>query len=61
MKIICTDNYARETISERVVAENVNSYYADLIVQLLNDRAGEHSQDFYVAQPDDYKPYVFQP
>lgn len=62
MKIIRKDNFDRETVSEKVVAENVPDYYAPIITQLLNEKlSGEHSDDFFTAQPDNYVPYTFEP
>jgi hypothetical protein len=59
-KIICVDNYDRELYSDRLVCENLNGYYAKHIVDLLNSREGENSQDFYKAVPLDYKLYEYE-
>lgn len=61
MKIIAIDNFARQTVSDIVVATNVNEYYANLIVKLLNDHEGDNSPWYYKAVPDDYRLYVFEP
>ena len=58
MKIICTDNFDRETISDKLVCENVNEYYGNLIVDFLNDKlSGDHSDDFYKLVEDGHKLY----
>lgn len=54
MKIIAVDNFAREYIADTLIAENVNEYMGKRIVDLLNDKENEHSQDFYRLVPDDY-------
>ncbi len=62
MKIICKDNFDRETRSESVVAENVPEYYIELLVEALNAKhSGEHSENWFKAEPDDYQPYEFEP
>lgn len=62
MKIVCTDNFARDSISDSLVAENVSEFYAETIVAALNQKfGGEHSQDYFVVRPDDYEPYRFEP
>jgi len=55
LKIICVDNYARETIADSLVCENVNDHYAKLIVDLLcaNPKRGDSS--WYRAVPDDHR------
>lgn len=62
VKIICKDNFDRESHSESLVAENVNEFYAQHIVIYLNERfSSDSSDEFYVAKPDDYKLYTFEP
>ena len=55
MKIVLKDNYARETISDQLIAENVNEYFGMKIVRLLNDAEGEPTPDYYDLVKDDYK------
>lgn len=63
MKIICTDNFNRENVDESVVAENIKSEtHAKVMAEGLNAKfSGDHSQDYFVVRPDDYKPYRFEP
>jgi len=62
MKIICTDNFAREHISERTVVENVPLYYANTICDALNTKyGGDQAEDYFIVKSDDYKLYVFEP
>lgn len=62
MKIICVDNFARDNHSDRLIAENVNDFYAPKIVEFLNQKfGGDHSPDFFKAVPNDHKLCVFDP
>lgn len=54
MKIICVDNYDRESVADRLVAENVKSLdEARIIVQALNAKRSHN--DWYALRADDYK------
>lgn len=53
MKIIAVDSYARENVADILVCENVNEYYAKLIVQLLN--YDKENSRWFVAVEDDHK------
>jgi hypothetical protein len=65
MKIVLVDNYARENISDVLIAENVPESYALKIADFLNkedpftDRASYHPLYFSV-KPDNYKLYKFE-
>lgn len=62
MKIVSKDNFNREHISEVLIAENVLRYYANYIVEALNKRySGDYADTFFVATPDSYKLYKFNP
>lgn len=62
MKIICVDNFNRESRSDNLVAENVNAYYAKFIVEKLNENlSGDQSPNFYRVVTDNYKLYTFEP
>lgn len=63
MKVIATDNFNREHISERVVAENVGVEEAEKICRehnthLTDERIGE---EYYAIKDDDYVPYKWEP
>lgn len=61
-QIICTDNYAREERDERVVAKDITDEdEAKAMADELNAKSGEDGDDYYVVQPADYVPYVFEP
>ena len=52
----------REHVSDSIVAENVNEWYAKKIVEFLNERfSGNHAPDYFRAIPDDHKLYEFEP
>jgi len=59
MKIIRVDNFDRESKSDVLVAEKVNSSYGSLIVELLNQSADE--EDFFKLVEDKFKLYEFKP
>lgn len=61
MKIICKDNFDRETVDDHLVAENVSEYYGNRIVKMLNDKEGENSENYYKLVEDGYKLYKFEP
>ncbi|PAD70588.1 hypothetical protein CHH83_01950 [Bacillus sp. 7586-K] len=61
MKVICVDNFARETHDDVLVCENVNDFYGKFIVNMLNEKlSGEHSSDYYRLVEDDYKLYKYE-
>lgn len=61
MKIVATDNYDRETVSEWVVADNIsNEYFGNIMVNALNERQGDPNW-FMKLVPDDYELYKFNP
>lgn len=62
MKIICKDNFDRESVSDQLVCESVNEFYGSKIVDFLNDRfSGDHSPNFYKLVDDNYRLYVWEP
>jgi len=61
VKIVQSDNFDRENISEQLLAENVPEYWADKIVELLNDKYSGSTTSFYCsAKKDNYKLYIFE-
>lgn len=61
MKIICVDNFDRDTKDDTLVCENVNEYYGKILVNFLNDKlSGEHSSDFYRLVEDNHKLYKYE-
>lgn len=63
MKIVMTDNFARESRSDFVVAINItNQNFANTMRDALNDKfGGEESPMYFVVREDDEKDYVFIP
>ncbi len=62
MKIICVDNFARETHSDTLVAENItNERYGQRMVDALNSSSGEDGEDFFKLVPDDHKLHEYDP
>ena len=62
MKIIATDNFARDYVSDKLIAENVPDYWADKIAKLLNERyGGEGATHYFKAIKNHEQPYKFEP
>lgn len=62
MKIIQVDNFDRDSVSDVLIAENVNETLSGHIVNFLNEKySGENSPNWYKAVADDYKLYEFEP
>jgi hypothetical protein len=62
MKIIASYNFNRESKSDVLIAENLNRFWANAIVQLLNRKySGDDAAFIFKAVEDDYKLYVFVP
>jgi hypothetical protein len=61
MKVIIKDNFDRETVSDRLVCENCSEPYASLIANYLNAMHPPNHNNFFMAVPDDYKLYQFEP
>lgn len=62
MKIIKVSNFDNKSISDVLIAEKVVDYYADIMVNTLNERcSGDYAPDFFRLVGDDYKLYTFEP
>ena len=62
MKIICKSNFDHESVPDKLVAENVNSYYGNYIVAFLNNKfSGNDSPYYFMIVKDDYILYKFEP
>ena len=61
MKIIGTDNFSRDHVSDFLVCSNVNEYYGKLIVDRLNEINGDTGPRYFQLVPDDYVLYVWEP
>lgn len=55
MKIICTDNYDRDYIPDRLIADNVPDYWAEKIVKFLNENIDSDGRDYFRAVPHNYE------
>lgn len=55
MKIVASDNFNRETVSEFLVCDNIKSrYYADLILWRLQDTETDSGEWVYKLVDDNY-------
>jgi hypothetical protein len=52
MKIIIRDNLDRESVADRLVAENADKNYAEFIADKLNDYFG--GGGYFSVEQDDY-------
>lgn len=57
MKIICTDNFARESIADRLVVEGIEHEGEAIAMSNGLNQAfgGENSPNYYTAVPDNYR------
>lgn len=56
MKIIACDNFARETVADRLVASNIiNEQEANLMLAALLSTCTDNTPTWYRLEPDDYK------
>jgi hypothetical protein len=61
MKIIATDNFSRDYVSDYLVCENVNEGYGNMIVDILNRRNGDDGPRYYRLVPNDHELYKWEP
>ena len=61
MKIIATSNFDNESVSDLLIAENINEYYSILIADYFNSRIKYDDKYFYKPVMNDYKLYKFEP
>lgn len=62
MKIVWCDNFDREYISERVVAENIaNDHEANIMLKALRATCSMHDANWYKLVADDYKVRRLEP
>jgi hypothetical protein len=62
MKIICIDNLARESVSDRLVADNItSSHEADIIIKALLATCTNEGSHWYKIVDDNYKLWEFLP
>lgn len=52
MKIIQVDNYCRDSVADVLIAENVNEYFGNIIVDLLNEK---QTNQYFILENDDYR------
>lgn len=62
MKIVWTDNFARDNVSERLVAENIkHKSEAEAMLKGLQDTCTELGSSWYKLEQDDYVLYKWEP
>ena len=55
MKVIATDNFDRDLVSDKLVQENLTREDANAEADRLNARGDSRSEYWYMAVADDYK------
>lgn len=62
MKIVRIDNYARETVSEKLVAENIQYQGdADVMLKALQENPKKGDEYWYKIEQDDYQLHTWEP
>ena len=62
MKIILTDNFGREEVSDTLIAENVPEFWAPSLVELLNKHYSSGLSPYWFRMvADNAKLYVYDP
>ena len=60
MKIVMTDNYARDYVDDVLICENVSHAYGTIIVDCLNDSITRAHDKYFILVDDDYKLVKFE-
>lgn len=60
-KVIATDNFNREYISDWLVKDNITKEEASQIVEEYNSKLNDHSPWYYKAVPEYHKLWIFDP
>jgi hypothetical protein len=62
MKIIGVDNFNMDNVSDQLIAEHVNEFYGNAIIEFLNKKyVGDNSSIYFKLVEDNYKLYVWEP
>ena len=54
MKLIAVDNFGRESVADRLIAENLSDYWAPFLAESANRNTAERSDIYFRAVPDDH-------
>lgn len=62
MKVIQFDNFCRDYISDRLIAENVDETIgAAMVESLTRQYGGVYEEQAFRLVPDDYRLYAYEP
>lgn len=61
MKIVMTDNYARDYVDDILICENISRVYGTIIVDCLNNHIICAYDKYFILVNDDYKLVKFEP
>ena len=61
-RVVQTDNFDRENVSERFITEPIHENMAKRIQIFLNETySGPNEQEYYKMVPENYQLYKFEP
>lgn len=61
MKIIGISNHDLDNVSDILIADNVNKYYGNKIIQYLQDATTDNDRYYPKLVDDDYELYKWMP
>jgi len=61
MKVIGTDNFCRDDVSDFLVKAELTEEEADSMVTELNSKSGDMGPTYYKAVEDGYRLYIWEP
>lgn len=62
MKVVRVDNFARETVDDKLIADGLSSNDAEAMAEKLNkEQSGPDSPVYYRVVADDYKLREWEP
>ena len=61
MKVICSDNYDRDWVADRLVRTGLSKEDAERLAASLNAKISPDGPDFYRAVPDEYALKTMEP
>jgi len=61
MKVIAISNFDNDTVSDRLIAENLSEEEAKKLAAEKNAKCGKYSTYYYQAVADNHKLYIWEP
>lgn len=60
-KVIASDNYGRESVSDRLIVAGISDRAARIVAEALNADGGRDAPLYYRALPSSAPMYIFDP